>query len=497
MTRLPLTSEQKAAACFDDHRLFIEAAPGSGKTTVAAERFGVLRFANAPDGDGAITALSFTRSATWELHRRIRSRWGSSALAWPHRVMTIDALLCEILQHLLRTGLLQWPGNYTSLQVLDTWRGHRGFHWLTIGNFRRVATIENRVVTSIGARVSEARLGIGSRDDFHQHLAAGRCTHEEVRQVVAAALQIEEMKQAILELLSASTAHLVVDEVFDANNLDLQLVVLACNAEIDVTLVGDPWQALYGFRGARPELVPELIEAGEFGALPLTQSFRFETPFMKDVGAALRSGLPVSLDPTTKYDVVLASKWDDLWSGPPNVLPLSFGRTTNMTDAAAIVLLDHLVFEAFSQHAIFLQEALVLLDLEPHTYRTSGSAVLGGVVHALSQPGEAAPAAALGLLRQAVKDLGAPRRPPSGRGDAEQRQLDRMAALNLRVRSGGQLVPGMTIHQAKGREWSRVGVRLDPTELSSLASGLDRSKEHDRAIYVALTRARQHVGLVS
>ena len=497
MSRLPLTDEQKTAACFDDRRLFIEAAPGSGKTTVAAERFGVLRFAKRPAGTGAITALSFTRSATWELHRRIQSRWGSSALTWPHRVMTIDALLCELLQHLLRTGLLKWPGDHTSLQVLDAWRGHRGYRWLAIGNFRRVATIQNGVVTSIGARVNVARLGVGSREDFHQLLAAGRCTHEEVRQVVAAALQIPELNQAIVDFLSSSTAHLVVDEVFDANNLDLQLVVLACNAEIDVTLVGDPWQALYGFRGARPELVPRLIEAGAFGALPLTRSFRFETPFMKTLGATLRSGLPVVLEAVTEYDVVLASKWDDLWTGPPNVLPLSFGRTTNKTDAAAIVLLDHLVYEAFSQHAIFLQEALVLLELDPPTYRTRGSAVLGGVVEALSQPGATAPVRALGLLRQAVKDLGAPRRPPSGHGDAEQRQLDRMTALAVRVRSGGQLVPGMTIHQAKGREWNHVGVRLDASELASLTSGLDKLKEHDRAIYVALTRARQGVGLVS
>ncbi len=61
------------------------------------------------------------------------------------------------------------------------------------------------------------------------------------------------MRDAIAELLSSSVAHVVVDEVFDANNLDLALVDLACQMNIAVTLVGDPWQALYGFRGARPE----------------------------------------------------------------------------------------------------------------------------------------------------------------------------------------------------------------------------------------------------
>lgn len=497
MARLPLTEEQKVAACSTEHRLFIEAAPGSGKTTVAAERFGVLRFAQGPSTPGAITALSFTRSATAELHQRIRSRWGSSALAWPHRVMTIDALLCDVLQHLLRRGAVQWPGGHTSILVLDAWRGHRGVRRLAAGSFRRVATISGGIVTSEGAPVNVADFGIGSRVDFHYQLSQGRCTHEEVRQIVESALEVPELSQNIAEFLSDSTAHLVIDEIFDANNLDLDLVVLACDSQIDVTLIGDPWQALYGFRGATPELVPTLIEEGGFEALPLTQSFRFESDFMKKLGADLRSGLPVHLDPATEYDVVLASKWDDLWAAPSNVLPLSFGRTTNKTDAAAIVLLDHLVYATFARHAIFLQEALLLLDLDPNEYRMRGAVVLGGVVEALSRPDPDAPSKALVLLRQGVKDLGAPRRPPTGRGDADQTQLDRLSALGLRLQSGARLVPGLTIHQAKGREWDRVGVRLGITEQASIATGLDQSKERDRAIYVALTRARHNVGLVS
>jgi DNA helicase-2/ATP-dependent DNA helicase PcrA len=75
-----------------DAYTYIEAAPGSGKTTVAAERFGILRFSPNRD-DRAVVAVSFTRSATAELGQRIRRRWGPSALAWPHRVVTLDTVL--------------------------------------------------------------------------------------------------------------------------------------------------------------------------------------------------------------------------------------------------------------------------------------------------------------------------------------------------------------------------------------------------------------------
>ncbi|MCA1702176.1 MAG: UvrD-helicase domain-containing protein [Actinobacteria bacterium] len=162
MARLPLTDEQKTAICSGHPRLFIEAAPGSGKTTVAAERFGVLRFGRVAAPEGTMTAVSFTRSATSELRRRVRMRWGTSSLAWPHNVTTIDTLDCKIVQFLLRRQVIHWPGGHEALEVLDDWRGHRGYRWLIAGSNRRVATINNvGTVTSFGMAVREPQLGFG------------------------------------------------------------------------------------------------------------------------------------------------------------------------------------------------------------------------------------------------------------------------------------------------------------------------------------------------
>lgn len=61
----------------------------------------------------------------------------------------------------------------------------------------------------------------------------------------------------------------------------------------------------------------------------------------------------------------------------------------------------------------------------------------------------------------------------------------------------GRSYRGMTIHQAKGREWDRVGVRLTDRERGRLAAGLDRDVESDRALFVALTRARFAVRMVA
>ena len=86
-----LTDEQLTAAGSSLPRLFLQAAPGSGKTTVAAQRFGARRYSSvqplSDQVDGrAVLAVSFTRSATRELRGRVQRTWGSTALRWPHRI---------------------------------------------------------------------------------------------------------------------------------------------------------------------------------------------------------------------------------------------------------------------------------------------------------------------------------------------------------------------------------------------------------------------------
>jgi DNA helicase-2/ATP-dependent DNA helicase PcrA len=499
MPRLPLTDEQKTAATSRRDRLFIEANPGSGKTTVAAERYGILRFDRTSAESRAVTAISFTRSATGELNRRIRGRWGTRATGWPHGVMTIDRLVCDIVHHLLRRGLIHWLGDHATLEVLDEWRGHKGYRWLVPGNnYRRAAALDaNARLTSVGRPVTTPGFGFGNKQVFHDHLALGRCTHEDVRSVLASALRKPNLKDEVTAFLAASLAHMVVDEVFDANGLDLALVTLACDAGVCVTLVGDPWQALYGFRGAKPDLVPNVMTQWGFQSLPLSHSFRFRSVEMRVLAEELRDSAPVALGKGGDHEVALASTWGALWSGPDHILPLSFGRTTNQNDAAAIVLLDHLVHSQFSERAIFLPEALILLGLDLDVYRAEGPTVLGGVVETLVSGSKDCAERALQQLRVAVKDLGAPRRPRAGSGDSEQKQVDRFSDLAARLRSSRTLVPGMTIHQAKGREWDNVGVRLSDTEIGHLAGGLDPEVETHRALYVALTRARYAVTALS
>lgn len=283
--------------------------------------------------------------------------------------------------------------------------------------------------------------------------------------------------------------------MFDANQLDLWLIWLACEAGLPVTLIGDPWQALYGFRGARPELVPQLLERFSFEALPMTRSFRFVTDQTRSLAVQLRQGLPARIPvdaPENSRDVVLASQWSTLWEGPDTVLPLSFGRIDNMTDAAIVLLVDRLVGSHFGQSAIFLPEALSMLGLDKERLRTDGASALDPAIMALQDD---RPVDALRLLRAAVTGLGCVRRLRRLPAASEDGQIERLSALRRRLRKS-QLVPGLTVHQAKGREWDSVGVILTDAESSRLGAGLSQGNDADRRLYVAFTRARKAVAQV-
>jgi len=492
-----LTAEQRHAAAATAAHAFIVAAPGAGKTTVAAERYGVSRYLGTEPGLRTL-GVSFARSATQELRHRVQERWGTRAVGWPNDVKTLDAFHCELVRYLLVTGTLRWPGGHTELTVLDTWRGQHNARYLVPDQgWRRAANVSGRDVASVGVRINRRGYGIGAKGHFEAHLAAGVCTHEEIRAVLRAVFQRDELRSAIVDYLRSTISSLIVDEVFDANNLDVALILLAAQSGIPTTLIGDPWQALYEFRGAQPELVPKLVETQGYETFAVPYSFRFTTSEMQHLAAELRAGRGVVVQPgaTADVDVVLAPEWDMLWNTDARVLPLSFGRVDNQTDAAIVLLLDQVVTAHFGRAAIFAQEAITLLGLDPDIVRTEGTALLRPVLETLSPATPEATASAIQQLRGALKILGSPRRLGALPAVGEAEQQKRLHALALRLNNSG-CVPGMTIHQAKGKEWTAVGVRLKPAQAERLQTGLTEANPDDRALYVAFTRAREAARLI-
>jgi DNA helicase-2/ATP-dependent DNA helicase PcrA len=485
-----LTDEQRLAATATAGTLFIEAGPGTGKTTVSAQRFGVQRFDPAHRGDHrAVVAVSFTRAATWNLWHRVYRTWGPSAVAWPHRIITLDTIMCDLLHDLLRCGLVGWPGGHTKLDVRDSWASFSGQSWTTSTYgllLNHYGDVEFRIFRQLGA----SRY---SPDIAHEHINAGTCTHTDVRDVLEQALKLEKCAARVGARIAATMRAFIVDEAFDANDLDIAVIEIAIRAGVTVTLVGDPWQALYVFRGARPRAMIELLRRHRVRTLSLTQSFRWRSDTQRDLAEHLRAGMPVTLPEqasthdTQDVDVVLSREWKALWAAGDHILPLAFGSFKGgYEEAAATLLLNQLTRSVFNEDATYVRDALTALAIEGPDATRQLAPQLQEVLRLLKRPGKTALKAAYGQLDQVIRTV-SPRKLRPARAN----HTNRLADLAKRVLCQRQLIPGLTTHQAKGREWDTAGVCLSDADQRALASGLEVELDSHRQLYVACTRARQ------
>jgi DNA helicase-2/ATP-dependent DNA helicase PcrA len=491
-----LTDEQRLAAGTRTTNIFIEAGPGTGKTTVSAQRFGLQRFA--PDNRQdlrAVIAVSFTRAATYTLRRRVQRLWGPAALAWPHRTITLDTIMCDLLHDLLRTGLLVWPNHATlwpdgqiHLDVHDSWASFAGSTW---NRTTYTVTVVDRQV-EVQQQFLPKRTSSVPATEIVPRLRQGICTHQDVRNVLAQALRDPASAEYIRNRLHATTRALVVDEVFDANDLDIAIIEAAITAGVAVTLVGDPWQALYVFRGARPQAVPELLHRTSVRTVPLTQSFRWREEGQRDLAVALRAGREVALptlDPASgveDLDVVLALWWKNLWDLGAGVLPLAFHAFKGgYEEAAATLLLNHVTRNIFDLDATYLTDALTALAIQDRDVVRQLEPDLQKVTETLGTGEKAAITAAYNELVEVVKTVS-----PRLLRPAHSAHTGRLAQIQQRLAYPGRPVPGLTTHQAKGGEWAMVGVRLTDSERAALASGLSVEEDTHRKLYVACTRAQ-------
>ncbi|WP_259403157.1 UvrD-helicase domain-containing protein [Microbispora sp. H10670] len=478
-----LTEEQLLAAAASEPAVYIEAAPGSGKTTVAAERYGFLHYNNLTD-PRATVALSFTRAATRELRDRVARTWGLGALRSPNRVATIDTLLSELLSFLLDGNHLRWPGGHTDLRVLDGWDAT---YKHTFSQYEPTLTVAGREIT-VSQRFNDKASSNIAYASFKKAINAGTCTHEDVRSVIDAAFNDSQLSGLLGRRIQTTIRNLIVDEIFDANRLDLRLIGRAISSGVNVTVIGDPWQALYLFRGAGPHLVPTLIKHFGLHIYQLTRSFRFVSEQCVDLARDLRGGKSVELPIHRggQLDVVLARKWDTLWEVGGDVLPLSFGSPRTVEKAAAQLLLDIVATSALGRRAVFTDEALVMLGITDPSARARLDPQLFDVLTTLRSTTGSAVNDAWDQLVEVV-------RTESPRQFRDRHPTYTRPLVHLRSylqRDVSQPVPAVTVHQAKGREWPRVGVRLTSGEKAALDAGLNEGNDDHRIIYVALTRGK-------
>lgn len=477
-----LNDMQLLAAANEDHCVFIEAIPGSGKTVVAVERFGIARYVG--EDERGVLAIAFNVAAVALLKSRIRERWGSGCLSFPHNVCTFDQMYRELIHFLVESGHIHWSDYYVGLDVCEDYRGCLGYLDGVNGSFE-LSLDDSRTLIVSPCVNAGASCGFESRDAMWEIVRCGLISYNDMRSIIDCIRRDRYLTNIVIGWLKRCYRCVIVDEAYDMNDSNLWFVDLCFRAQLDITIVGDPWQALYGWRDAVPDLIKKYVEDPDrrFVKYVLKRSYRFESPEQIERVTTLREGGLLALEhgDSIDVDVVLGSQWSSLWYLGSNVIPLSFGKVAGFAAAISCLLLHELLMRNFGFGSPHFDDAVRVLNLSPEQLERCNEIIVDPVLSHLEARGDVdevfirrieLECRGLGCL---LEDEGE---------DSGNRLTKNLKLLSLRFQ-GGNLIPAMTVNQAKGREWDRVGVWF-----SKLPEVLDIKKEHHRKIYVAVTRSR-------
>ena len=275
-----LTGEQREAVRSDSN-VMLTACPGSGKTRVVVAKLSKL-LDEVRGTPRRIACITYTNAAVHEIERRLRGdmQAGDEVLYY---VCTIHSFC---LNHIFR-------------QYCHLIKGFQaGF---------RVLTPESQefedVVRGICAKF-DVPAQFSDRRDFFEHLrididgrpvgANGPCAGLDDKMarsywaelgsrglidfatIIYYSYLLIQRRQEIRRYVSAKFAWFVVDEFQDTTDLQVGLLGLIANARrTQFFLVGDPYQSIFGFAGARPELADEFATRVEAQTdLQLSGNFR-------------------------------------------------------------------------------------------------------------------------------------------------------------------------------------------------------------------------------
>lgn len=518
-----LDADQARAAAMIDGALTVIAGPGSGKTRMLTHRIAhLVRECGVPAA--ACLAVTFTRRATEELRARLAVLLAEQAQ--DVAVHSFHSLGLAILrEHGAALGLA--PG----FRIADEAERRAALAAaLAIPEreaarlLRAVSVLKRRGATGEGeAREARAALDRLGRDgnwvDFDD--------------LVVMAVAALERDAAIAEAWRSRFAHVLADEFQDVDEQQYRLLRLIAGPSGNLCVIGDPNQAIYGFRGADATCFARFAQ--DFPASPtlrLARNYR-STGTIVTAAADLTGEAPDGITRPMQDAIVLhaaageaaeadfvAAAIEELLGGH-DLLSANRDRPRAAGADAALGFADFAVLYRTDAQAAALREAFDRAGIpfkKSSPARLAGHAGVEALLRMLAAPGEeeagqdlpsciaaaaeaarreeGADAAALAEARGWLVALAAS---AAVAGDAA--RLREQVALSTEADfrdARADRVSLMTMHAAKGLEFAAVfvvGVEDGLMPFSWEAGDDGTLAEERRLFYVAMTRAKDRLFL--
>ena len=281
-----LNPEQQAAVDSEAARIIVQAGPGTGKTHTLVQRASRL----IEQGHGPLLIITFTNRAAEEVRQRLATKaalvetFHGFCLHWLRRRSPQLSLAGPELRE--RIFKQQYP------QLTERERQH----------------LRQQVALFL-AKQSELPETYAEADPLRPYF---HCLRErsllDLDEIVPACVSLLRHDQACAAEIRASVAHLLVDEFQDLNAAQYELVRLLAERST-VFAIGDPDQAIYGFRGANPAWFHRFVNEQQPEFHALSRNYRSGARILEAAAAVIRHNhldeeMPTPLAAAEKQGVI-------------------------------------------------------------------------------------------------------------------------------------------------------------------------------------------------
>lgn len=281
-----LTSDQKQAVRCDEN-LMLTACPGSGKTRVII--FKLARILDeVRETPRSVACITYTNTGVHEIEARLRHHVQPGDDAY-YDICTIHSFC---LNHIFRPFCYRIKGFKNGFKVLTPdsaeFEGHVtavcakfGRHHLTFKDFEEFTQVRVGVdgkpagaVLERGAITSEIAIAYWKR--------IREAGFIDFANIIYYSFVLLQKCPDILSYVGSRFAWILVDEFQDTTDLQVEILLrIAKQGTTRFLLVGDPFQSIFGFAGARPDLADEFaVRIGARTDIVLSGNFRSSTPIL-------------------------------------------------------------------------------------------------------------------------------------------------------------------------------------------------------------------------
>lgn len=276
---MKLTTQQKAAADFPGN-ILLQACPGSGKTRTIVEKL-VREIEQLRDTAFSVACITYTNAAVQEIDTRV----AAFLMPGDERHYVVSTIHSFCLHSILRPFAWRVPGFDGSMEVLTRDReefeqivtyaaGKINLYNLRFADFEAFANLSRNAA---GAPAGSALQNEMVRKAApHYWARAEKLGFIDFANILYKSYCLLRDHPEIGSSLASRFPSFLMDEFQDTSDVQIEILrLIHQQGKTRFFLVGDPYQSIFGFAGARPELVtPFASEIGAKADLTLSENFR-------------------------------------------------------------------------------------------------------------------------------------------------------------------------------------------------------------------------------